>query len=41
MASYSFRFEIGAVDHTLSGEEIEDFHQKFLDFLKANEIALR
>ncbi|MBR4834667.1 MAG: phenylalanine--tRNA ligase subunit beta [Thermoguttaceae bacterium] len=40
-ASYSFRFEIGASDHTLSGEEIDDFHQKFLDFLKANEISLR
>ncbi len=41
VASYSFRFEIGAPDHTLSGEEIEDFHQKFLDFIKANNIALR
>ncbi|MBP5622041.1 MAG: phenylalanine--tRNA ligase subunit beta, partial [Thermoguttaceae bacterium] len=41
MGSYSFRYEIGASDHTLSGAEIEDFHQKFLDFLKANEIALR
>ena len=25
----------------LFGEEIDDFHQKFLDFLKANEISLR
>ena len=41
MGSYSFRYEIGASDHTLSGAEIEDFHQKFLDFLKANEISLR
>lgn len=41
MGSYSFRYVIGASDHTLSGEEIEDFHQKFLDFLKANDIALR
>lgn len=41
MGSYSFRYEIGANDHTLSGEEIEDFHQKFLDFLNANSIALR
>ncbi len=40
-ASYSFRFEIGAADHTLSGEEIEDFHQSFLNFLKSNEISLR
>ncbi|MDD3588945.1 MAG: phenylalanine--tRNA ligase subunit beta [Thermoguttaceae bacterium] len=41
MGSFSFRYEIGAPDHTLSGEEIEDFHEKFLEFLKANEIALR
>ncbi len=41
MGSYSFRYEIGAPDHTLTGEEIDDFHQKFLDFLKANEISLR
>lgn len=40
-ASYSFRFEIGAPDHTLSGKEIDDFHQKVLEFLKANEISLR
>ncbi|MCF0233529.1 MAG: phenylalanine--tRNA ligase subunit beta, partial [Thermoguttaceae bacterium] len=40
-ASYSFRFEIGAPDRTLAGEEIEDFHQKFLAFLEANKIALR
>ena len=40
-ASYSFRYEIGADDHTLSGAEIEDFHQQFLDFVKANGIALR
>ncbi len=41
MGSYSFRYEIGASDHTLSGVEIEDFHEKFLDFLKSNEISLR
>ncbi len=41
MASYSFRYEIGSPDHTLSGDEIEDFHQRFLDFLKTNEITLR
>ena len=35
------RYEIGADDHTLSGAEIEDFHQQFLDFVKANGIALR
>lgn len=40
-ASYSFRFEIGAADHTLSGAEIDEFHTQFLDFLKANQIALR
>ncbi|MDO5308441.1 MAG: phenylalanine--tRNA ligase subunit beta [Planctomycetia bacterium] len=41
MASYSFRFEIGAEDHTLSGAEIEDFHQKFLDYVKDVGITLR
>ena len=40
-ASYSFRYIIGASDHTLSGEEIEAFHQKFLAFLKENNIAIR
>ena len=39
--SYSFRFVIGADDHTLSGEELEAFHQAFLDFLKANNLTLR
>ncbi|MDR1385102.1 MAG: phenylalanine--tRNA ligase subunit beta [Planctomycetaceae bacterium] len=41
MASYSFRFLIGADDHTLSGEEIEAFHSAMLEHLKRNEIALR
>ncbi|MDR1494014.1 MAG: phenylalanine--tRNA ligase subunit beta [Planctomycetaceae bacterium] len=41
MASYSFRFLIGADDRTLSGEEIEAFHSAMLDHLKRNEIALR
>ncbi|MDO4586375.1 MAG: phenylalanine--tRNA ligase subunit beta [Planctomycetia bacterium] len=41
MASYSFRFIIGADDHTLSGDEIESFHEKFLAFLKSNKIPLR
>lgn len=40
-ASYSYRFWIGADDHTLTSEEIEDFRSKFLDFLKHHEIALR
>ena len=41
MGSYSFRFVIGADDHTLSGEELEEFHQAFLSFLKANGMSLR
>lgn len=40
-ASYSFRFLIGAEDHTLSGEEIEAFHRKYMAFLQQNGIALR
>jgi len=41
MACYSFRFWIGSPDHTLSGDEIESFHQQFLSFLKTNGISLR
>ncbi|MDR2168913.1 MAG: phenylalanine--tRNA ligase subunit beta [Planctomycetaceae bacterium] len=40
-ASYSFRFWIGATDRTLSGEEIDKFHQRFLDFIKEKNISLR
>ena len=40
-ASYSYRFWIGAADHTLTSEEIEDFRNRFLGFLKQREIALR
>ncbi len=39
--SYTFRFWIGADDHTLSGDEIESFRQAFLEYLKQNDIALR
>ena len=41
MACYSFRFWIGSSDHTLSGEEIETFHQQFLTYIKENGVALR
>ena len=41
MACYSFRFWIGSPDHTLSGEEIETFHQQFLAHIKENNISLR
>ena len=41
MACYSFRFWIGSPDHTLSGEEIESFHQQFLEYIKENNILLR
>ncbi|MCL2709657.1 MAG: phenylalanine--tRNA ligase subunit beta [Planctomycetaceae bacterium] len=40
-ACYSFRFWIGSPDHTLSGEEIETFHQQFLAYIKENNVALR
>ncbi|MDR0390811.1 MAG: phenylalanine--tRNA ligase subunit beta [Planctomycetaceae bacterium] len=40
-ASYSFRFWIGAQDHTLSGEEIENFHKHFLNFIDEKKISLR
>jgi phenylalanyl-tRNA synthetase beta subunit len=40
-ACYSFRFWIGSPDHTLSGEEIESFHQQFLTYIKENNILLR
>jgi phenylalanyl-tRNA synthetase beta subunit len=39
--SYSYRFWIGAADHTLTGEEIEDFRKRFLEFLEQREISLR
>ena len=41
MACYSFRFWIGSPDHTLSGEEIESFHQQFLGYIKEKGVALR
>jgi phenylalanyl-tRNA synthetase beta subunit len=41
MACYSFRFWIGSPDHTLSGEEIESFHQQFLAYIKQKNISLR
>jgi phenylalanyl-tRNA synthetase beta chain len=40
-ASYSFRFWIGANDHTLSGEEIDQFHKHFLSFISEKKISLR
>lgn len=39
--SYSFRYWIGAQDHTLSGEEIEQFRAAMLAFLAAENIPLR
>jgi len=41
MACYSFRFWIGSPDHTLSGEEIESFHQQFLAYIRENNVSLR
>lgn len=40
-ASYSYRFWIGSPDHTLTSEEIDDFRNAFLAFLKDRDIALR
>jgi phenylalanyl-tRNA synthetase beta chain len=40
-ASYSYRFWIGAWDHTLTSEEIEAFRQSWLGFLKLQDIPLR
>ena len=40
-ASYSYRFWIGAADHTLKSEEIEDFRKAFLGFLEGRKISLR
>ena len=40
-ACYSFRFWVGSPDHTLSGEEIESFHQQFLTYIRQNNISLR
>ncbi|MDO5553651.1 MAG: phenylalanine--tRNA ligase subunit beta [Planctomycetia bacterium] len=39
--SYSFRYEIGATDRTLTGSEIDAFHEKFLAFLKSNNVSIR
>lgn len=39
--SYTWRFWIGADDHTLSGEEIDDFREQWLKFLADAGIAMR
>jgi phenylalanyl-tRNA synthetase beta chain len=41
MASYTFRYWIGAKDHTLSGEEIEAVQKEFFAFLESEGLALR
>ncbi|MCL2005549.1 MAG: phenylalanine--tRNA ligase subunit beta [Planctomycetaceae bacterium] len=41
VACYSFRFWIGSAEHTLSGEEIEAFHQQFLTYIKGKNVSLR
>ncbi len=40
-ASYSYRYWLGAADHTLSSEEIDSFRDGLLKFLHREEIALR
>jgi len=40
-ASYSYRFWLGARDHTLQSEEIDEFRNTLLGFLEAEKIPLR
>ena len=40
-ASYSFRYWLGAHDHTLSSPEIDQFRTAFLEFLQSAGIPLR
>ena len=39
--SYTFRFLVGAADHTLAGDEIEQFRGALMAFLTEQEIGLR
>lgn len=39
--SYTWRLWLGSDDRTLSGEDIDDFRTKWLDFLKREGIAIR
>ncbi|MDD4268829.1 MAG: phenylalanine--tRNA ligase subunit beta [Pirellulaceae bacterium] len=39
--SYSYRFWLGAADHTLTSDEIEGFRAAILEFFKEREIPLR
>lgn len=41
LGSYSFRYWIGSLDHTLTSDEIEDFRTSILAFLEKNNIPLR
>lgn len=41
MASYSYRYWLGAWDHTLSSEEIDNFRNGLLKFLESRDIKLR
>ncbi len=40
-ASYSYRYWLGAWDHTLASEEIDDFRTNLLAFLDTHDIKLR
>ena len=40
-ASYTYRYWLGAWDHTLQSEEIEEFRSALLAFLKSEKIPLR
>ena len=39
--SYTLRYYVTSMDHTLSSREIEDFHKNVIDTFKANGIALK
>jgi phenylalanyl-tRNA synthetase beta chain len=41
MASYTFRYWLGSYERTLSGEELEEFIQSFIDFLAKRGLSLR
>ncbi|MEM9524234.1 MAG: phenylalanine--tRNA ligase subunit beta, partial [Pseudomonadota bacterium] len=41
MASYTFRYALSDSERTLDGDDLDDFREAMLDFLKSREISLR
>lgn len=39
--SYTIRYQVTSLDHTLSSEEIEDFHKKVIETFEKNKIYLK